>query len=149
MISKCMAFVFAALVLANCCASGNGCGGPTGGPVAWDGLGAAPVQDTQAEDKPVQGTQPVDLRPNQPAGKIRAKKQDALAAAPQDGNLQPRDTFKDRFNDRSSDKSSDTYDRQQAADQADERRLKQKLIICRDCGATQPGRDDAAADAAR
>ena len=47
MISKCVAFVFAALALAGCCAFGTTCDVPTAGPhAAWDGLG--PVSNDDA-----------------------------------------------------------------------------------------------------
>jgi hypothetical protein len=43
---KCIAFLFAAIALAACCASGNGCYAPTlGTPPAWDGLGSAPTEN--------------------------------------------------------------------------------------------------------
>ena len=52
MISKCIALLFAAIALAGCCMSGNGCYAPiAGAPVAWDGLGAAPTEDAD-EYKP-------------------------------------------------------------------------------------------------
>lgn len=138
MISKCLAFLVVALVLANCCASGSGCGAPPGGPVAWDGLGAAPAEDTQ----------PIEPRSN----KMRSSSKGDIIAGPignavgqQDGRPPPRDSFKDRFND----KLNDTWEQQQAADQDDERRLKRKLMICRDCGTSEPSRDDANANVAR
>lgn len=128
MISKCMAFLVVALVLASCCASGSGCGAPPGGPVAWDGLGSAPTEDTQ----------PADPRSN----KMRSQREIIGAAeGQQDGRLQPRDRFKDR--------SRETWEQQQAADQDDEMRLKRKLMICRDCGTSGPNRDDATANVAR
>jgi hypothetical protein len=47
MISKCLAFVIAALALAGCCAFGTTCDVPTAGPhAAWDGLG--PVSNDNA-----------------------------------------------------------------------------------------------------
>jgi hypothetical protein len=47
MISKCIAFVIAALALAGCCAFGTTCDVPTAGPhTAWDGLG--PVANDNA-----------------------------------------------------------------------------------------------------
>jgi hypothetical protein len=47
MISKCVAFVIAALALAGCCAFGTNCDVPTAGPhAAWDGL--APVSNDNA-----------------------------------------------------------------------------------------------------
>jgi hypothetical protein len=42
---KCIAFLFAAVALANCCVSGNGCYAPLpAAPIAWDGLGSDPTE---------------------------------------------------------------------------------------------------------
>jgi|ERR1700676_1839649 len=120
MISKCIAFLVAALMLANCCASGNGCAPAGGNPVAWDGLGPAPTDDAQ----------PLELRPKQHA---RAKREiilgplDAAPAEPT-SKVQPKDSFQ----------------QQQAADQDDEVRLKRKLMICRNCLPGKSARDDEA-----
>jgi hypothetical protein len=119
MISKCIAFLVAALMLANCCASGNGCAPAGGNPVAWDGLGPAPTDVTQ----------PLELRPKQHA---RAKREiilgplDAAPAEPT-SKVQPKDSFQ----------------QQQAADQDDEVRLKRKLMICRNCLPGESARDGA------
>ena len=146
MILRCIAFLFAALVLSNCCVSGTGCGGPPGGPVAWDGLVPVPAQ---AQDVAAQDTQPIELGPNQPNTRVRAKKQDSLSAvaAPEDANLLPGGAFKDTARSRST--SDDSWEHQQAVDRDDEARLKRKLIICNNCGAAEPARDDATASAAR
>jgi hypothetical protein len=125
MISKCIAFLVAALMLANCCALGNGCAPAAGSPVAWDGFGSAPMDDTQ----------PLELRPKQHA---RAKREiilgplDAAATEP-NSKLQPKDS----------------WEQQQAADQADEARLKRKLVICRTCLTGESVRDDAAGSVSR
>jgi hypothetical protein len=120
MISKCIALLVAALVLANCCISGSGCA-PPGGPVAWDGLGPAPAEDTQSTAPP----------PN----KLRSKRELTAGAAEgrQNGKLQPRDN----------------WEQQQAADRDEEMRLKRTLMICRNCTSPEPDRDDATARAAR
>ncbi len=125
MISKCVAFLKAALMLANCCALGNGCVPAAGSPVAWDGLGAAPTDDTQ----------PLELRPKQHArakGEVILGSPDAAAAEP-NSRGQPKDS----------------WEQQQAADQADEARLKRKLMICRTCLAGESVRDDAASSVSR
>ncbi len=116
--SICIALLVAALMLANCCALGNGCAPAAGSPVAWDGLGSAPTDDTQ----------PLELRPKQHA---RAKREIILgpleaAAAEPNSKGQPKDS----------------WEQQQAADQADEARLKRKLMICRTCLAGESARDD-------
>ena len=122
MISKCIAFLVAALMLANCCALGNGCVPAAGSPVAWDGLGAAMTDDTQ----------PLELRSKQHAHAKREIPLDAVAAEP-NSKVQPKDS----------------WEQQQAADQADEARLKRKLVICRTCLAGESVRDDTASSVSR
>ena len=125
MISKCIAFLVAALMLANCCALGSGCAPESRAPIAWDGLGPAPTDDTQ----------PVESRPKKHG---RAKREivvgplDAAATA-QNNTFQPKDQ----------------WEQQQAADQQEEVRLKRKLIICRTCLAGQSARDDTTSSVSR
>jgi hypothetical protein len=119
MISKCIAFLVAALMLSNCCALGNGCAPESGAPIAWDGLGSAPTSDTQ----------PVEPQPKKHA---QAKRELILgpldaAATEQNKKVQPKDR----------------WEQEQAADQDDEMRLKRKLMICRTCLAGESARDDA------
>ena len=145
MIMKCVAFLVVALVLANCCALGGGCaplaGGPAGpvalgpgspvasgaggpvasGPVALDddGLAEAPPDEAQASDaQPKQ-----DARPKRKSmvGSLDAR------ATKQNHGAQPKDR----------------YELEQAADEADDLRLKRKLMICTDCMPSKPARDDA------
>jgi hypothetical protein len=117
MVSKCITFLVAALTLANCCALGNGCAPECGAPIAWDGLGPAPTDDTQ----------PGEPRPKKHA---RAKREIIVgpldaAAAESNSKVQPKDS----------------WEQQQAADQAEEVRLKRKLMICRPCLAGESARD--------
>jgi hypothetical protein len=126
MISKCMAFLVIGLTLADCCASGSGCGAPPGGPVAWDGLGSAPTENTQ----------PVELQP-QP-NKKRSRSEIIVGPI---GDAEGQPNRKQR--------SGDSWEQQQAADRDDEMRLKRKLMICSNCGTSEPTRDDAAASVAR
>jgi hypothetical protein len=119
MISKCIAFLSVALLLANCCALGNGCAPAAGAPIAWDGLGTPPTDDPQS-------TEP------QPKKPVRAKREIIVgplgaAVAGQNSKTQPKDN----------------WEQQQAADQDDEAKLKRKLMICRTCGAGESARDDA------
>jgi hypothetical protein len=125
MILRCIAFLVAALTLANCCASGNGCAPAAGSPVAWDGLGPAPTEDTQ----------PLELRPKPHA---RAGREIIVGpldapAAERSGRAQSKDP-----------QSKDPWVQQQAVDQAEEARLKRKLMICQNCAAADTARDDAA-----
>lgn len=125
MISKCFAFLSAALLLANCCALGNGCapsaGAPAAGaPIAWDGLGAPPADDPPSAEP----------QPRKPA---RAKREiivgplDTVAAG-QNSRTQSRDR---------------SWEEQQASEQDDEAKLKRKLMICQNCRAGESARDDA------
>ena len=119
MISKCIAFLVAALMLADCCALGNVCAPESGAPIAWDGLGSGPTSDTQ----------PVEPQPKKHA---RAKREiivDPLdaAATEQNKKIQPKDQ----------------WEQEQAADRDDEMRLKRKLMICRNCLSGESARDDA------
>ena len=119
MISKCIAFLVAALMLADCCALGNGCAPESGAPIAWDGLGSAPTSDTQ----------PVEPQPKKHARagrKIIVGPLDA-AATEQNNEVQPKNQWQ----------------QEQAADRDDEMRLKRKLMICRNCLAGESARDDA------
>src|ERR1700676_1654146 len=120
MILQCIALLVAALMLAGCCGLGNGCAPASGAPVAWDGLGSAPTSDSQ----------PLELQPNKPARTKREILLGPLEAAATEGNrkLQPKDR----------------WEQEEAADQADEIRLKRKLIICSACSAGESARDDAA-----
>jgi hypothetical protein len=123
MILKCIALLAAALMLTGCCVSGIGCapvaGSPVAGsPVAWDGLGTAPTEDTQ---------------PPEPSKPARAKREITLGpldAAPGSRNnkVQP----------------ADQWERQQAADQDEEARLKRQLVICRGCATSETARGDTA-----
>jgi hypothetical protein len=57
MISKCIALLVAAQMVASCCALGNGCAPESRAPIARDGLGSSPASDSQ----------PVDLQPEKRA----------------------------------------------------------------------------------
>ena len=119
MISKCIAFLVAALMLADCCALGNGCAPESGAPIAWDGLGSAPTSDTQ----------PVEPQPKKHA---RAKREIIVgpldaAATEQNNEVQPKNQWQ----------------QEQAADRDDEMRLKRKLMICSNCLSGESARDDA------
>jgi hypothetical protein len=119
MILKSIALLVAALMLANCCGSGGGCAPTSGAPVAWDGLGPAPTDETQ----------PLELRPKQHARANREIIVGPLDApvAEQNKKIQPKDR----------------WELQQAADQDDEAKLKRQLMICRTCLTGESARDDA------
>jgi hypothetical protein len=118
MIAKCIAFLVAALTLADCCALGNGCVPVSGAPIAWDGLGTAPTSDAQ----------PLEPQPKKHA---RAKRE--IIIGPLDAVSTERD---------SQVRSKDRWEQEQAADRDDEIRLKRKLVICRDCSTGEAARKD-------
>jgi hypothetical protein len=123
MISKCILFLTAALLLANCCAVEIGCAPPPGASLAWGGPGAGPADDSEVVE---------------PQLAKRAKRQIAsgpLQAAADRPNAKPQ--------------PEDGWEKQQAADQTDEARLKGKLTICRACAAGEFGRDEAAGSVTR
>ena len=126
MILKCIAFVVAALTLANCCVSGTGCAPVAGSPVAWDGLGAPPTEDDQSAEAP----------PKQHARPGREIIVGPLGAPASERSGKPQ--LKDKA------QLKDAWEQEQAADQADDAKLKRKLMICRTCLAGESGHDDAA-----
>ena len=108
MISRCIQIIFAAVALAGCCASGNGCYAPTPGvPIAWDGLGTAPSATDQGSD-------------SRPRKTTRAKREIIVGpVVTTEPNSKP--------------EGKEAWVRQEAADRADEERLAKKLMICRNC----------------
>jgi hypothetical protein len=122
MISKCILLLAAALLLANCSAVGIGGAPPPGASLAWGGPGPGPAADSE-----VFAPQPTK----------HARRQ--IAPAPLDAaaetNAKPQ--------------PKDSWEQQQAADQADEARLKRKLTICRACVAGESGRDQATGSVTR
>lgn len=109
-----------AFSLSGCCLSGSACYGPTaaGGAPAWDGLGTAPSDDPQAAE-------------TSPPKKLARAKPNRAASS---------DTASTSSNPYL--RSDDAYEQQEAADRADEARLKRKMVICRDCASTGPVNDD-------
>ncbi len=114
MISKCIFFLFAALMLASCCTLGTDCmptsGAPvSGAPAAWDGLGSDPTDSPQRTEQP-------------PRKQARAKQE--IILGPLDGDA-PEQTGKVQ--------SKEQLERDQAANKDDEAKLKRKMIICSSC----------------
>ena len=127
MILRYATLLAAALTLSNCCLSSSGCNGPVAlnaapapaatapvaaAPAAWDGLNDQPATDADAT---------VDVTPpKKPARRSRAAGVDAMSS-------------------QSASRSRDdlSWEDQQEADRADDARLRQKLIICRDCSASR------------
>jgi len=122
MILRCAMLLTAALVLSNCCLSSSGCNGPvamTAAPAvvtsaapaapAWDGLSETP--EASADDR-IDVTTPKQTR--RKAGKEAASSQLSARA-----------------------RTDLSWEQQQALDRDEEARLSQKLIICRNCSASQ------------
>jgi hypothetical protein len=110
MISKCIAFLAAALLLANCCAMGSGCAPTAETPLAWDGLGSS---------APIEEDQPVQLTPKKHA---RAKR-DIVVGSTGAAASEPNRKIQ----------SEDEWEQQHATDLAEDAKLKRKLIICSAC----------------
>jgi hypothetical protein len=113
MISKCIVFLVGAVALGGCCISGNGCyapvlGAPTA-PIAWDGLGSPP-------------TEAADVPENRPKKNTRPKKEIIV------GPIGDVSTGADRKS-----QADEAWAEQEAADQADETKLKRQLKICSNC----------------
>jgi hypothetical protein len=124
MISRCILFLAAALLLANCCAVEIGCAPPPGASIAWGGPGAGPADDSEV----------MEAQPTKPA---RARRQ----ITP--GPLNAAATVQNKS------QATDSWEQQQAADQADEARLKRKLTICRACVTNDSARDEATGSVSR
>jgi hypothetical protein len=122
MISKCILLLAAALLLTNCCAVGIGCAPPPGASIAWGGSGASPADDSEM----------VEPQPTK-----RAKRQ--MAPGPLDAAA----TVQNKW------EATDNWEQQQAADQADEARLKRKLTICRACVTNESARVEATGSVSR
>jgi hypothetical protein len=110
MISKYIGFLFAAFALAGCCVSGNGCYAPLPGtPRGWDGLDPAPTETASRATE------------NRPRKNARPKKEIIIGPIGDVPVEPPKPEAKD------------AWAQQEAADQADEAKLKKRLMICRDC----------------
>jgi hypothetical protein len=110
MISKCIVFLVGAVALAGCCLSGNGCYAPVAGaPTAWDGLGSPPTETAEVpENQPKKNTRPKKEITAGPIGDVSAR-----------ANAKPQ--------------ADEAWAEQEAADQADETKLKRQLKICNNC----------------
>jgi hypothetical protein len=109
MISKCLVLLFAVVALAGCCVSGSGCYAPSpGAPIAGDDLSPAPAETANAtEDRPRKNARTKKEIIVGPIGDISAEPPKPPAA--------------------------EAWAQQEAADRADEAKLKRQLMICRNC----------------
>jgi hypothetical protein len=123
MISKYIALLFAAAALAGCCVSGNGCYAPVPGtPIAWDGLGPAPTETA---------AQTTEYRPRKNA----RPKNEIIIGPIGDVPMEPP-------------KPQEAWAQQEAADRAEEAKLKKQLMICRNC-LPAPAHDEATGSVTR
>jgi hypothetical protein len=120
MMLRYLMLLVAGVLLGSCCLSGNcyapvagsaPAAGPTGVATtsAPDGLGSALSEDESQAD---------------------------VAAKPKKTAQRRRDTVSESEASSASRYRGDTYDQQEAADRADEARLKRKLIICQNCASS-------------
>ena len=125
MVLRCAVLLAAALTLSNCCLSSSGCdSGPvaltaapapvTARPVAaapaWDGLSEQPTENADAG---------VDVTPPRKQARRRASV-DAMSSQSSTGA-----------------RGDLSWDDQQAIDRAEDARLRNKLIICKNCSGSQ------------
>jgi hypothetical protein len=123
MISRCIVFLVGAVALAGCCVSGNGCYAPLPGtPTAWDGLDPAPTGTA---------AQATEYRPR----KIARPKNEIIIGPLGDVPAEPP-------------RPQEAWAQQEAADRADEAKLKKQLMICRNC-LPAPAHDDTTGSAMR
>ncbi|CCD85856.1 conserved exported protein of unknown function [Bradyrhizobium sp. ORS 285] len=138
MILRSAALVAAALTLSNCCMSGTGCSGPLASANTPAMAAATPVA-TPAAMAASQSTADWD-------GRVASSEVDTDMVMEPDIGAAPRKTGKRRGDSRVDAMSSQSsagsrgrmsWEEEQAADLADEARLKQKLNICRNCNTGQ------------
>jgi hypothetical protein len=132
---RCIAFVAAALALAGCCTSGNGCYvADPAIPTAWDGQGSRPDDGAVGESRQASRSHraraksevtvgPVEDAPGQAAvaSEKPASQQQLSARSPSDKT--PADKAQ----------LDKQWAQDQAADQAADAKLAKQLQICRNC----------------
>jgi Flp pilus assembly protein TadG len=125
-ILRCAVLLATALTLSNCCLSSSGCSnGPVAmttapapiaarpvaaAPAAWDGLNEEPIDNAEAD---------VDVTPPKKHARRRASV-DAMSSQSSTGS-----------------RGNVNWDDQQALDRAEDARLRNKLIICKNCSTSQ------------
>jgi hypothetical protein len=132
---RCMAFVAAALALAGCCTSGDGCYvADPAIPTAWDGQGTRPGNGTGGEPRHASTSRVARSKTEIIVGPIEdAPGQAALASdKPASRQLQSGKSPSDKA---PADKAQldKQWAQDQAADQAADARLAKQLQICRNC----------------
>jgi hypothetical protein len=120
--TKFIILLVAGVALSGCCVSGNGCYTPIpGAPVAWDGLGAAPAENSG------QGGEAAENRPRR-----RVARQREIIVGPLSETPPASQAKSDAKSDPKS-RSEDSWARQPAEDRAADAKLARQLKICRDC----------------
>jgi len=140
MILRSAALLAASLSLANCCMSGTGCSGPLASataPTASPTMAAAP---TVIQAQPTAAAADWDGRVASSETETDMAMEPDIGAPSRKGGKRKGDSRVDVMSSQSNSGYRGgrmTYEEEQAADLADEARLKQKLTICRNCNATQ------------
>lgn len=120
----------AGLMLGGCCLSGN-CYGPVAGPAPGVPAAGAPALAASPATGVATTSAPDGLGPA-----LMDEPQADVPAKPRKTAQRRRDTIGESEASAASRYRGDTYDQQEAADRADEARLKRKLIICQNCAST-------------
>jgi len=149
MILRSATLLAAALTLANCCMSGTGCSGPMASDTAPAGapaLAAAPVAAAPLAAAPAGIMAPQTTTADADwDGRVASSETDTETAMEPDigtarkGSKRRGDSRVDLMSSQSTSgrRGRMSWEEEQAADLADEARLKQKLTICRNCNSTQ------------
>ncbi|HEY6433390.1 MAG TPA: hypothetical protein VIZ17_15530 [Acetobacteraceae bacterium] len=116
MTSKWVAFLFSAIALSGCCASGTGCYAPVAGtPVAWDGLGPSPDEESRVVADRAGVTEDQPKRPAKPVVRPAGGGTAASSVKPH---------------------SDQWWAQKEAEDRDAEKALTRKLVICRGCSSS-------------
>ncbi|BAM90647.1 conserved exported hypothetical protein [Bradyrhizobium oligotrophicum S58] len=140
MILRSAALVAAALTLANCCMSGTGCSGPLASATAPAASPAMAASPTVIQAQPTAAAADWDGRVASSEAEADMAMEPDIGSAPRKGSKRRGDSRVDVMSSQSGSgyrSGRMTYEEEQAADLADEARLKQKLTICRNCSANQ------------
>ena len=127
-------FLVTGLMLGGCCLSGN-CYAPVAGPAP-----GAPAPGAPALGAPAPGAGPTGVAttsaPDGLGPALIDEPQADVPAKPRKTVQRRRDTFGESEASSASRYRGDTFEQQEAADRADEARLKRKLIICQNCSSS-------------
>ncbi len=137
MILRCATLLAASLTLANCCMSSTGCSGPMAAATGPAAVAAVPTVITAPQAAP-QTTAGADLDGLTSTPETETVTEPDIGTRRKGGKRRG-DSRVDVMSSQSSSgyRGGMSWEEEQAADLADEARLKQKLTICRNCGGNQ------------